>query len=223
MRSVLVFFVFLFQYLYADAFISVRVVRAKRILTGCYANSLVIGQTCDDGTIYIGRDSMNRKLVTPPGNCSHEPSGTHMTTPTEPFTPTCTGTTDNSVAKAWGAYGTVTGATNPNDGRANTITAATGYSDTRAARYCYFMRYNGYEDWYLPARNELNLFWTNRSLLSMNPAVGILTSGQYYFSSSEYSATHAYAQRFNDGTQITGGNKDPSGNGNAIRCIRRHP
>ncbi|MFS4457857.1 DUF1566 domain-containing protein [Bdellovibrio sp. HCB2-146] len=223
MRFIWVLFVILFCHLHANAFISLRVVRAKRVLTGCYANSLVIGQTCADGTIYIGRDSMNRKLVTPPGNCTHEPGGTHMTTPTSPFTPTCSGTTDNNVAKAWGANTITTGFNSPNDGRANTIGAATGYSDTRATRYCYFMRYGGYDDWYLPARNELNLFWTNRSLLSMNPAVGILTSGQYYFSSTEYSSTHAYVQRFSDGTQISGGNKDTSGNGNAIRCIRRHP
>lgn len=204
------------------AFSSVKTKKAKR-QDGCFRPNPTIGETCEDGTIYIGRDSLNRKLVTAPGNCSHEPSGTHYTTPTEPFTPTCNGTTDASVAKAWGAYTFTTGLTGTTDGYTHTVNLALNYTTTRAAKYCYYNRYGGYSDWYLPAKGELNLFWTNRVAINANPTAGVNTGGSYYWSSTEYSATHAWVQKFNDGQQFSGGNRDNTVAGNVVRCIRRHP
>lgn len=181
----------------------------------------VVGETCGDGSVYIGRDSANRILVTPPGNCSHEPGGTHTTTPSAPFIPTCTGTIDASVAKAWGTEGITSGIVSTTDGLTNTSSLALNYTTTRAAKYCYFMRYGGFADWYLPAKAELNLFWANRVLLNANPTTGMRADSAYYWSSTEYNYNWAWVQRFDNGTQFNGGNKINSGTGNLVRCIRR--
>jgi hypothetical protein len=84
------------------------------------------------------------------------------------------------------------------DGWANTLAMITaGELEHPAAGYCRNYTGGGFDDWYLPARNELNLMWTNRSLLSLG-----MTS-DYYWTSSQSSANVAHAQYFSNGSQGT--------------------
>lgn len=86
------------------------------------------------------------------------------------------------------------------DGWANTLAMITaGELAHPAARYCRNYAGGGFDDWYLPARNELNLMWTNRSLLSLG-----MTS-DYYWSSSQSSNSQAHIQSFSNGTQLANG------------------
>src|SRR5690606_11616638 len=101
------------------------------------------------------------------------------------------------------------GTSSETDGWANT----NAMNDTThpAAKYCRDYRGGGFSDWYLPAKNELYLFWLN--IAPGNPATPIafqnggaqaLTVPSYYWSSTESSVVNAWQQRFSDGNQITG-------------------
>ncbi len=71
--------------------------------------------------------------------------------------------------------------------------------------------------WYVPARNELTLFWTNRATLNLS-SMGLNTSGSYYWSSSQDGSPDAWARRFNDGSEGDDFKKD---NLCRLRCVRR--
>jgi hypothetical protein len=58
------------------------------------------------------------------------------------------------------------------------------------SRYCYV---DGHSDWYLPNYQELLYLYNNRDLL------GGFERYTYYWTSTEYSTTHAYAMYFNNG------------------------
>jgi uncharacterized protein (TIGR02145 family) len=55
---------------------------------------------------------------------------------------------------------------------------------------------SNYNDWYLPSKDELNSIYQN---LFLN-GIGNFQTSSYYWSSSEADASHAYAQRFTDGS-----------------------
>ena len=65
-----------------------------------------------------------------------------------------------------------------------------------AARFCDDLVLNGYDDWFLPSRDELELMYTN---LKKN-GFGNFTNSCYW-SSSEYDYLNAYAQYFSSGRQ----------------------
>ena len=66
--------------------------------------------------------------------------------------------------------------------------------DDDAARLCYNLVLNGYDDWFLPSLDELDELYKNKDLIG-----GF--GGGWYWSSSENSSHGAWAQRFNDGEQ----------------------
>jgi hypothetical protein len=68
-------------------------------------------------------------------------------------------------------------------------------------------------DWYLPAKDELDVLYTNHATIG-----GFNLSGSYYWSSSETSSTRAWAQRFNDGYQASTPVKLGA---RPVRCARR--
>jgi curli biogenesis system outer membrane secretion channel CsgG len=89
-----------------------------------------------------------------------------------------------------------------------------GESET-AAQFCSEIEYGGYDDWFLPSKDELNLMYQNLKLKGLGRF-----SGGLYWSSSEYYGNiwHcAYFQRFSDGIQY---NNDGIENKNNALCVR---
>jgi hypothetical protein len=95
-------------------------------------------------------------------------------------------------------------------GQANTtaIISAQG-AGTYAASVCHNLTLNGYTDWYLPSRDELNQMYVNKA------AVGGFAADSYW-SSSEYDATGAFHQYFYDGSQYYPSKGFPY----YVRCVR---
>lgn len=103
---------------------------------------------------------------------------------------------DQGSAK-WGCFGYTIGGTNTalGTGAANTAAILAGCSEAGiAARLCDNLVLNGYSDWFLPSKDELNKLYINRV------AIGGFAD-DYYWSSSEYSTTNAWRQNFDNGGQ----------------------
>jgi tetratricopeptide (TPR) repeat protein len=67
----------------------------------------------------------------------------------------------------------------------------------RAAQICTNMNINGYADWFLPSKDELNLMYTN---LDQNGLGGL--NAKWYWSSSQYDNKGAWLQYFGNGNQF---------------------
>jgi len=91
-----------------------------------------------------------------------------------------------------------------------TIIAAQGIGNY-AANICDQLELNGFSDWFLPSKDELNLLRTNKT------AVGGFAN-PFYWCSTEYSSHYAWAQNFNNGFQNYG-NKNSSPSIRAIRAF----
>jgi hypothetical protein len=81
-----------------------------------------------------------------------------------------------------------------NDGLCSTKHLKT--PDPTAARLCLESNYNGYNDWYLPTKNELNLIYVNLKARG----VGVFANSDYW-SSTEYDDKFAWRQYFINGRQ----------------------
>ena len=106
---------------------------------------------------------------------------------------------DQSTNAEWGCYGTTIGGTSTDigTGAANTAAIVAGCSETGiAARICDELVLNGYSDWFLPSKDELDLMYEN---LKLN-GIGGFADGNYW-SSSESSFGTAWIQNFNNGYQ----------------------
>jgi hypothetical protein len=88
------------------------------------------------------------------------------------------------------ASATALGAGNANT---NTIVSVQG-AGSYAAKLCYDLVLNGYSDWYLPSRDELN------KLYLIQTPIGGFTAANYW-SSSELYFNGAWAQAFTTGVQ----------------------
>lgn len=74
-------------------------------------------------------------------------------------------------------------------GAANTSAIILACNESNiAAQIADIYTLNGYSDWYLPSRNELNLLYTNRASLNM--------LAELYWSSSQYDSDYATGQFF---------------------------
>lgn len=118
----------------------------------------------------------------------------------------------------WGKEGfTVSGAdgTAIGTGLQNTIDIiASDPIPGNAARVCRGMTINGYSDWYLPSKDELNKLYLNRALIG-----GFNPTG-WYFSSTESSSVYAWYQNFSNGDQAgIGAHKDWALSVRAIRSF----
>jgi hypothetical protein len=124
-----------------------------------------------------------------PGDPGYDPNVTHGL---------IAAASDQSTGAIWGCGGTaIPGADGMalGTGNQNTIDIMAGCATAGiAARICGDLVLNGYSDWYLPAKDELNKLYLNKV------AVGGFTSN-YYQSSSEGNDFSAWIQEFGTGTQ----------------------
>ena len=107
--------------------------------------------------------------------------------------------TDQSSGTEWGCYGTLIGGTLTalDTGFANTNAIVAGCTTPGiAAKLCDTLTLGGYTDWYLPAKDELNLIYVNLHTQSLGGF-----ASNYYWSSSEYVANLAWLQYFSVGYQ----------------------
>ena len=98
---------------------------------------------------------------------------------------------DQTMVAVWGCQGTTIGtSTAIGTGQSNTtaiVTQCTNSFFGTAAEACNDLVLNGYNDWYLPSRDELDLLYQNKD------AIGGFYTGWwvYYWSSSESDASRA--------------------------------
>lgn len=96
----------------------------------------------------------------------------------------------------WGCYGTTIGGTSTAiyTGQANTSAIVTGCTAGGiAALICFDLVLNGYSDWYLPSKDELNQMYLQKNAIGSFSGV--------YWSSSETSAGSAWGQSVDSGSQ----------------------
>ncbi len=101
----------------------------------------------------------------------------------------------------WGCDGTlITGADNTaiGSGYQNTLDILSGCAVSGiAAESCFNAQINGYSNWFLPSKEELNKLYLNKSLIGGFSQNFI----DYYWSSSEWNSTAAWVQYFSNGGQ----------------------
>ena len=141
---------------------------------------------------------------------------------TVPITPTYDGWRyleaapyDQSTGAEWGCYGvSIPGAvgTAVGTGEQNTIDIEAGCTtfDT-AADVCAILSLGGYNDWFLPSKDELNLMYENLKIFWVGGF-----ADNYYWSSSEYDAGFAWCQHFYWADQYN----DYKGNTYRVRAVR---
>jgi hypothetical protein len=91
------------------------------------------------------------------------------------------------------------------------------FHETRETRVsvaliCRALIINGFSDWFLPSKDELNLMYVNLHLQGIG---GFL--GTWYWSSSQVTASVASIQNFHNGNQHT----DSKVRQNRVRAVRR--
>lgn len=168
------------------------------IIQKCNIKKMKPGDTCPDGSIFVG-------------------SAPDETAPL--FT---TGPAYQTSSK-WGYYSEIIGALSNYRGVDNTKKIVDYKSDTKnpvsrdegAAHYCFDLVAHGHDDWYLPSEMELAPVYENRFKID-----GINTSGKFpyglYWTSSEDSLISAYSKEFNRGFRIN----LAKNNEVMVRCIR---
>jgi hypothetical protein len=134
----------------------------------------------------------------------------------------CDGTNDLIAAPAdesgtyeWSNNYSNHNADSSTDGYANTDWLATSSGDTHpAANVCWNKTLNGYSDWYLPARDELDQLYTD---LHNNGSLGNFQN-TFYWSSTENAPFNGFAWRqyFGNGNQ----SDTSKGLNFAVRCVR---
>ena len=116
----------------------------------------------------------------------------------------------------WGCMNIITNITNKSlfSGKMNTSNIVSLCGNSTAAYTCSSMALNGYNDWYLPAKDELNLMFVNRAKIG-NFAL------DYYWTSTEApnQSTTAYIINFNP-QFYTLNEATLKSNSNRVRAIR---
>ncbi|MEZ5045326.1 MAG: DUF1566 domain-containing protein [Saprospiraceae bacterium] len=123
--------------------------------------------------------------------------------------------TDNANSTSWGNPGITTGANDGFDGYNNTLTIS-NFQWNSVAKICHNLVAYGCDDWYLPAKEELEAIYNiygppnnNSNPLNLKDA---------YWSSTEINADQAFTQNFNNG-HINNHSKTQSTDN--CRCVRK--
>lgn len=111
------------------------------------------------------------------------------------------------------------------DGVANTSAMiAAGIELHPAANHCINHAGGGNSDWYMPARDELNVIYLNLGFNRPDCPPDFLSGGPQafdsanYWTSTQYSSYHGWIQHFSTGSQSYGGMNNTS---NRVRPVRR--
>lgn len=177
---------------------------------GSYSSSLA---GLSPNTTYYVRAYANNKAGTGYGE------ELSFTTASAPFPVSYNGTTlyvhptNNAASFAWADENVNTGATSITDGEQNTAILAT-YISSNAAKICANLNAYGYDDWYLPSKDEL----VNIAIAIGNNGSFNTSAGSWYWSSTQSDANSAWAVDF-----YTGGNGHVTFKSGQYpcRCIRK--
>lgn len=175
----------------------------------CADANPTIGTVCNDGSLYVGKSSDgNVKMFATRCDAGQVWNGS-----------ACVGTGGINWGVQWGAYGVTTDISNTVTGRANSAALASGYSNAWPAKYCDSLMAHGKSDWYLPARNELAVIGTNRTVANISDTLVQTTTtySSYYWSSTESANGTAWYQRMSDGFLSSAAKYC----GFLVRCVRR--
>jgi len=129
---------------------------------------------------------------------------------------------DNSASIKWSPTKDNTGINSVTNGTNNTITLVKiyGLGSSFAAGNCSNLVYGGYDDWYLPARNQLSAIYVAHISGTINKgdyaAQWINYSNYYYWASTEITTNSAALSGFNDGSTTS----DDKTYGFYLRCVR---
>lgn len=129
---------------------------------------------------------------------------------------------EHSTDIEWGGTGMLIGGTSSavGTGETNTnaiVTALGSHGGVPyATKLCYDLELNGYTDWFLPSKDELNLMYENLDLYDLGNFEPFV-----YWSSTEYDANNAWVQAFGDDS---GGMQSYAGKDNTalflVRAVR---
>ncbi len=115
--------------------------------------------------------------------------------------------TDQSASSQWGCIGiNINGAdgTAIGTGAQNTAYIVAGCSTSGiAAHICYTLTLNGYTDWFLPSKDELNEMYLNKAAIDFTATSngGTALADAEYWGSTEFDANYASEQLFSNGIQ----------------------
>jgi hypothetical protein len=117
-------------------------------------------------------------------------------------------TSDQSTGALWGCYGTSIPGTSTaiGTGQANTTAIVAGCPTIGiAAQICDALVLNGYSDWFLPSKDELNQMYLQKNV------IGGFANTEWCWSSSEYDNGDAWVQDLYGGDQgyLNKGNPQP--------------
>lgn len=120
------------------------------------------------------------------------------------------------VSARWGCEGTTlagTNATSVGSGAHNTSHSYDCLETGTAAKVAAAYQLNGYTDWFLPSRDELNLLYVQKNVVG-----GFVSISNYYMSSSQVDSVFYKGQFFTDGG-ITNTQKNFSAGVRAVRAF----
>jgi hypothetical protein len=106
---------------------------------------------------------------------------------------------DENFSTHWGCEGlNIPQAIYPLNGALNTYyNIQTCYQPGTAARVCHFAIQQGYDDWFLPAKDQLDSMYVNLHLKGLGDF-----SESLYWSSTQINPDNAWGQDFFDGTKV---------------------